>query len=81
MLIHSRNLKRIQQGHFYQDCCCLMSQLRCGNDLDLPFVKPTFGDFQWAAGFKDDDDVRDYFRKKAKVEAQEDKIKESLTAK
>jgi hypothetical protein len=43
--------------------------------------KPTFGDFQWAAGFRDDGDVRDYFRKKAKGEVQEDKIKESLTEK
>jgi hypothetical protein len=45
------------------------------------YGKPTFGDFQWAAGFKDDDDVHDYFRKKAKGEVQEDKIKESLTEK
>ena len=43
------------------------------------YGKPTFGDFQWAAGFKDDDDVRDYFRKKSKGEVQEDKIKESFT--
>ncbi len=45
------------------------------------YGKPTFGDFHWAAGFKDDDDVHDYFRKKAKGEVQEDKIKESLTEK
>ena len=45
------------------------------------YGKPTFGDFQWAAGFKDDDDVHDYFRKKAKGEVQQDKIKESLTEK
>jgi hypothetical protein len=45
------------------------------------FGKPTFGDFQWAAGFKDDDHVHDYFRKKAKGEIQEDKVKESLTEK
>jgi hypothetical protein len=43
------------------------------------YGKPTFGDFQWAAGFKDDADVRDYFRKKAKEEVKEDEIKESLT--
>ena len=45
------------------------------------YGKPNFGDFQWAAGLKDGDDVRDHFRKKAKREIQEDKIKESLTEK
>ena len=41
--------------------------------------KPTFGDVKKAAGFKDDDDVLEYFRKKAKGEVKEDEIKESLT--
>ena len=41
--------------------------------------KPTFGDFKRAAGFKNDGDVRDYFRKKAKAEVKEDDIKESFT--
>ena len=41
--------------------------------------KPTFGDFKRAAGFKNDDDVRDYFRGKAKGEVKEDDIKESFT--
>jgi hypothetical protein len=45
------------------------------------YGKPTFGDFQWAAGFKDDNDVLVYFQKKAKGEVQEDIIKESLTEK
>ena len=41
--------------------------------------KPTFGDFKRAAGFNNDGDVRDYFRKKAKGEVKEDDIKESFT--
>ena len=45
------------------------------------YGKPTFADFQWAGGFKDDVDVHDYFRKEAKGEVQEEKIKESLTEK
>jgi hypothetical protein len=47
------------------------------------YGKPTFGDFQWAAGFKDDDDVRDYFLKKEegekKGEIKEYKIKDSFS--
>jgi hypothetical protein len=46
-----------------------------------PYGMPTFGDFQWAAGFKDDDDVRDYFQKKANGEVKEDIIKESFSEK
>ena len=45
------------------------------------FGQATFEDFQWAAGFKNEDDVHDYFRKKANGEVQEDKIKESFTEK
>lgn len=41
--------------------------------------KPTFGDLKRAAGFKTDVDVRDYFRKKAKGEVKEDRIKDSFT--
>jgi hypothetical protein len=40
---------------------------------------PTFGDFTRAAGFKDDDDVRNHFQKKARGEVKEDDIKESFT--
>ena len=40
--------------------------------------KPTFGDFKRAAGFKDEGDVRDYFRKKENGQVKEDKIKDSL---
>jgi hypothetical protein len=40
---------------------------------------PTFGDFTTAAGFKNDDDVRNYFRKKARGVVKEDDIKESFT--
>ena len=41
--------------------------------------KPMFGDLKKASKFKDDDDVRDYFRKRAKGEVKEDKIKDCLT--
>jgi hypothetical protein len=41
--------------------------------------KPTFGDLKRASGFKDDGDVRNYFRKKAKGEVQKDDIKDSLS--
>jgi hypothetical protein len=40
---------------------------------------PTFGDFTRTAGFKNDDDVRNYFRKKARGVVKEDDIKESFT--
>ena len=38
------------------------------------YGNPTFGDFKRAAEFKNDGDVRDYFRKKAKGEVKEDAI-------
>jgi hypothetical protein len=41
------------------------------------YRKLKFGDFQWAAGFKDEDVVYVYFQKKARGDVQEDKIKES----
>jgi hypothetical protein len=41
--------------------------------------KPTFGDLMRATGFKDDGDVRDYFRKKTIGEVEGDGIKESFT--
>jgi hypothetical protein len=40
--------------------------------------KPTFGDFTRAAGFKNDGDVRDYFRKKEEGKIKEVEIKESF---
>ena len=43
------------------------------------YGKPTFGDFQWASGFKDVGDVRDYFEKKANGQVKEDDIKESFS--
>jgi len=42
---------------------------------------PSFGDLKRASGFSTCKDVRNYFRKKAKEEVQEDKIKEYLTEK
>ena len=41
--------------------------------------KPMFGDFKGASGFKDDDDVRNYFRKRAKGKVENNEIKDSLT--
>jgi hypothetical protein len=43
--------------------------------------KPTFGDLKRASRFKDDEDVADYFRKRAEGQAEKDDIKESLTEK
>ena len=40
---------------------------------------PSFGDLKRAAGFVNCQDVREYFRRKAKGEVQEDEIKDSLT--
>ena len=40
---------------------------------------PSFGDLKRAAGFGNCKDVRDYFRRKAKGEVQEDDIKDLLT--
>ncbi len=40
---------------------------------------PSFGDLKRAAGFGNCKDVRNYFRRKAKGEVQEDDIKDSLT--
>jgi len=42
---------------------------------------PSFGDLKRASGFSTCKDVRNYFRKKAKVAVKEDDIKESLTEK
>jgi hypothetical protein len=43
------------------------------------YKNPTFGDFQRASGFRNEDDVRNYFLKREKGKIKENKIKSSLT--
>ncbi|KAI3644424.1 hypothetical protein MP228_010588 [Amoeboaphelidium protococcarum] len=41
--------------------------------------KPSFGDLKKAAGFRDEDDVRDYFNNRANGQVEKDEIKECLS--